>query len=141
MRPLRRIILHCSYTPPDMDIGVEDIRRWHVDYNKWRDIGYHYVVRRDGTVETGRPIAQAGAHVAGHNHDSIGICMVGGMRREGKLARPDCNYTAAQWAGLEDIVGNLIEWHPSIKDILGHRDLAPRECPCFDARAWESGFL
>jgi len=81
MRSIKKIIIHCSDTPDDMEIGRKEIHLWHTDPrpngNGWRDIGYHAVVRRDGTVEVGRPTAENGAHVRGHNHDSLGICWIG----------------------------------------------------------------
>lgn len=80
MREINLIVVHCTYSRPSMDIGVEEIRKWHVEGNSWTDIGYHYVIRRDGTIEDGRPIERPGAHVKGHNSNSIGIAWVGGWR-------------------------------------------------------------
>lgn len=128
MRFINKIIVHCSYTRPSQDIGVEDIRHWHVEENGWRDIGYHYVIRRDGSVETGRPITQAGAHTRGQNSSSIGICLVGGMSDDGM---PDANFTVQQYQSLK----SLIEFkHPNLA-IFGHRDFSSKPCPCFDVRA------
>ena len=72
------IVIHCADTYETMDIGAEDIRKWHVEERGWSDIGYHKVIRRDGTVETGRDIDVSGAHAAGFNSVSIGVCLVGG---------------------------------------------------------------
>ena len=66
-----------------MDIGVKEIRKWHVDENKWSDIGYHDVIRRNGAIETGRPLEKPGAHAKGHNQNAIGICLVGGKADDG----------------------------------------------------------
>jgi N-acetylmuramoyl-L-alanine amidase len=81
MRKINRIFVHCSDTPTGRDVSAADIKRWHTDPkpkgNGWRDIGYSHVIRIDGTIELGRPVEQVGAHVAGHNSDSIGICLVG----------------------------------------------------------------
>ena len=77
MRFIEKIVIHCTFTPPTMNIGVEEVRKWHVEENKWSDIGYHFVIRRDGTVESGRPVERPGAHVKGHNSNSIGIAWVG----------------------------------------------------------------
>ena len=82
MRKINEIILHCSATPASMDIGAKEIRDWHVNGNHWRDIGYHWVIRRDGTVEKGRPEYQVGAHCLNHNANSIGVCMVGGTKKD-----------------------------------------------------------
>lgn len=78
MRRLNKIIIHCSDSKPRMDIGVKTIRSWHVDERGWSDIGYHYVIRKDGQIEIGRPLSRKGSHCRGENWDSIGICWVGG---------------------------------------------------------------
>jgi len=138
MRTINKIIIHAAYTPPGMDIGAAEIRSWHVDGNGWADIGYNHVIRRNGVVEEGRPIEQQGAHVAGHNHDSIGICLVGGELAGAGAQTPDCNYTAAQWAALEALVGYYSRRFPGAA-IRGHRDYDPKKaCPCFDVAAWWS---
>ena len=76
-----KLILHCSDTPNTLDIGAKEIRDWHTAKpprgNGWSDIGYHYVIRRNGLLEYGRPEHKVGAHCRGHNQDSIGICFVG----------------------------------------------------------------
>ena len=131
MRKIDTIVIHASDTPPSMDVDAAEIRRWHVEDNGWRDIGYHWVVRRSGELEAGRPEPEPGAHVAGHNAHSIGICMVGG-RKEG--GGPDSNYTLAQWSTLHELLANLAERFPDAK-VVGHRDLdSSKACPCFDAK-------
>lgn len=131
---IKKLIIHAADTPADMDIGAEEIRRWHVDPkprgNGWSDIGYHYVIRRNGEIEKGRPDTRQGAHAAGHNAGSLGICLVGGM--------PDCNYTAAQWHSLESLVTSLLAQHPGA-EVIGHRDVSDKPCPMFDAVAWARG--
>ncbi|WP_026279092.1 N-acetylmuramoyl-L-alanine amidase [Thioalkalivibrio sp. ARh3] len=137
MREINQIIIHCADTPPSLDIGADTIQKWHVDGNGWRDIGYHYVIRRDGTVDSGRPLEQAGAHVRGQNDDSIGICLVGGQREQ--TSQPDSNFTAAQWRALESLVKQLQRDFPGAK-VSGHRDHDnSKACPCFDAKAWARG--
>ena len=79
MREINRIILHCSATPEGRDIDAATIKDWHVNGNGWSDIGYHYVIKLDGDIETGRQLDKVGAHCKGHNKDSIGICYIGGM--------------------------------------------------------------
>lgn len=126
---VKRIILHATATPPDRDVTAAEIRRWHVEGNGWSDIGYHYVIRRDGTLEKGRPDNVPGAHVAGHNHDSLGVALAGGWKG-------DCDYTAAQWATLAGLVRTLQVQHPDAK-VSGHRDYDDgKACPCFNAREW-----
>ena len=56
MRAINNIILHCSATQEGLDIGVDTIRRWHVTGNGWKDVGYHFIIKLDGTVEDGRPL-------------------------------------------------------------------------------------
>ena len=135
MRGIDKIVIHCADTPPGMDIGAAEIRKWHTDPppmgNGWDDIGYHYVIRRDGTLELGRAEEVVGAHVAGHNAHSIGICMVGG--------KYDADYTRAQWATLASIVEYLKGKYQKAK-VCGHRDLDKHKaCPRFDAISWWYG--
>lgn len=139
MREITHIVIHAADTPAEMDIGAAEIRRWHLERG-WSDIGYHYVVRREGVLETGRDLDgdgevldETGAHVLGHNRGTLGICLVGGRGPDGQ---PDCNFTAAQWASLEALVDYLVGRFPRA-DVCGHRDLDPaKACPCFDVRAW-----
>ena len=145
-----QIIVHGSYTPPTMDAGVEDIRDWHMARG-WSDIGYHYVIRRDGTLELGRPSKLIGAHAHGANRDSLGICLVGGMPAEGTPQRAlpahlawDCNYTRPQWAALAELVDSLLSEWPGVGlgSVIGHRDVpgTTKQCPGFDVAAWVAGW-
>ena len=133
MRRINKIIIHCSATPPAMDVGVAVIREWHVLGNGWSDIGYHYAIRRDGSLETGRPLEQPGAHTAGHNTDSIGICLAGGVGKDTKT--PENNFTQAQWKALERLVRRPAGQYPEA-DRYGHRDFAAKACPPFGPKAW-----
>lgn len=128
------IVVHHSATKRSQDIGVKEIRQWH-KAKGWSDIGYHYVIRRNGILETGRTLDQAGAHVQGHNHHSIGICLVGGLSDDGKDA--EYNYTADQISTLIKILRNANAAFPSA-EIVGHRDLDRKkpECPAFDVKTW-----
>lgn len=134
MRKITHIVIHCSATRPGADIGAKEIRKWHVQDNGWRDIGYHFVIRRNGEVETGRPVEQAGAHVSGHNAYTVGVCLAGGVDDRG---RPENNYTPEQWASLKELAGSLKQRFPNAV-IQGHRDFpgVKKDCPCFDARKW-----
>lgn len=141
MRKINLILVHCSATSPQMDVGVREIRSWHTlpppKGNGWADIGYHYVIRRDGTVEPGRPLAKAGAHAAGYNANSIGVCLVGGVDTGGKGGRAVNNFTAAQFKSLKRLLVQLQKDFPDAKRILGHRDVQPgKECPSFSMREW-----
>lgn len=97
------LTVHCSATPPDMDIGRDEIRQWHLQRG-WLDIGYHYVIRRNGDIELGRELHVQGAHVAGHNQDNIGICLVGGC--DGRMQAQD-NFTLAQRKTLFSLINQL----------------------------------
>lgn len=133
MRALDAIVIHCADTPAEMDIGAAEIRRWHIEGNGWKDIGYHYVIRRDGRVERGRSVELSGAHVAGHNAQTIGICLVGGR---GPDKRPLSNFTHAQWNALDELVRALRLKYGDLA-VKGHRDYdASKACPCFDVTAW-----
>jgi len=145
MREINRIIVHCSATPPSMDIGADEIRDWHTKPRPggrgWRDIGYHFVIRRDGTREPGRDLdkdgdifEEVGAHARGHNTDSIGICLVGGIDGAGKS---EANFTFMQYITLSTIISEIRNFHGDI-EVLGHRDLegVNKDCPCFNVKAF-----
>jgi N-acetylmuramoyl-L-alanine amidase len=132
VRQIDKIIIHCADTPAHMDIGVQEIARWHRDRG-WNDVGYHWVIRRNGTIEKGRDEAVQGAHVRGHNHDSIGVCLVGG--------KGGFNFNWRQVGALRNLITELLGRYPGA-DVLGHRELDPgKECPCFDVRAYFEGWL
>lgn len=128
MRKVNRIIIHCSATKPGMDIGAKEIRKWHMDGNGWKDIGYHYVIRLDGSIEKGRPLEQLGSHTAGHNADSIGICYVGGVDEKGKAKD---TLSPKQQKSLEDLITKLRERWPELT-LSGHNDYTKsKACPSF----------
>ena len=131
-RTIREIIIHCSATPEGRNYTVEDIRRWHRQQG-WSDIGYHYVIYRDGTIHEGRHVDIAGAHCVNHNAHSIGICYIGGVASNGKT--PKDTRTLAQRAALLSLLNELRQLYPNAK-IYGHRNFEPRKaCPSFDARS------
>lgn len=137
MKPRERtdyIVIHCSASPPTVDFGVKEIRRYHKSLG-WQDIGYHYVIRRDGTVEEGRKAGLIGSHVKGHNATSLGVCLVGGVNSAGK---PVFNFTADQMDSLATLVGKLRAVHNPNAKIVGHRDFAgvAKACPSFDVAVW-----
>lgn len=131
MRKLTKIILHCSATPAERDVDAAEIRRWHRDRG-WSDIGYHFVVRLDGTVEIGRSIEKIGAHCKGHNADSIGICYVGGLNYKGK--RSADTRTPEQKLALIKLVRQLRQEHGPL-ELHGHNEFSDKDCPCFDVQA------
>lgn len=129
MRKIDKIIVHCADTPEGRDVRVEEIRRWH-KAKGWNDIGYHYVIDIDGTIEAGRDIECAGAHTQGQNANSIGICYVGGC--DAKM-QPKDTRTEAQKQSLRLLIKFLKSKYKDAK-VFGHRDFAQKACPCFDAK-------
>ena len=133
------LIIHCAATTPTMNIGVKEIDRWHkqrgfFNFASGLSIGYHYVIRRDGTVEKGRPDSEAGAHAKGYNAHSLGICLVGGIDANGK---PENNFTPEQWGALIELVVKLAKsYHISRDKIIGHNQVAAKDCPCFSVPEW-----
>lgn len=128
MRKIDEIIVHCTATKAGKHFDVNDVRRWHLQRN-FRDIGYHFLVLLDGTVQQGRPVAEVGAHCTGHNTCSIGVCYVGGIAASG---RPADTRTPQQRQALRNLLTDLKRQFPKAV-IHGHRDFANKACPCFNA--------
>ena len=133
MKP-KFITVHCSATPPSMpNIGVIAIRKMHTDKG-WSDIGYHWVIKRDGTIQSGRSMTRSGAGVKGHNKDNIHICMIGGVDDNNK---PENNYTEHQFSSLRYLISDLSStFGVKQENIKGHRDYpnVAKACPCFDVQ-------
>lgn len=129
------IFVHAADTPPTMDIGWKEINQWHVKDNGWAAIGYHVVIRRDGTVEAGRPLDTVGSQVKGRNSNSVGICMIGGKGPFSGID-PTRHYTREQLVSLLAVLAELKEKYPQA-EIKGHRDADPsKQCPSFDVTGW-----
>lgn len=160
-RTINQIVIHCSASHNGRSLGngrgksvVEIIDIWHSNRGFKRSaadrdafnpilsaIGYHWVIDCNGTLETGRNIDEIGAHVAGHNANSLGICMVG----------TDA-FTTRQWEALHSLVKSLQQKYPTAK-VVGHRDLSPdlngdgkispneysKTCPGFCVVDWRMG--
>jgi N-acetylmuramoyl-L-alanine amidase len=138
-RTIDEIIIHCSATPEGRDYTVEDIRRDHKKQG-WSDIGYHYVIYRDGSIHEGRDVDLVGAHCSknGHNQHSIGICFIGGVENKPNtpyaLLKAKDTRTDAQKGALICLLYDLKKLYPKAQ-IWGHRDFdSGKECPSFDAR-------
>lgn len=140
MRKIDEIIVHCSATRPawmeafSTASKVNEIRRWHREDRGWSDIGYHYLIDRDGTVAEGRPVARAGAHVLGHNATTIGVCLIGG---HGAAARDvfDEHFTYSQSRALFALLRRLRDAHGRVP-VSGHNDYAAKGCPGFNVHEW-----
>jgi len=134
------IFVHCAATRPEWYEGrtltdkVAEIRRWHVEGNKWRDIGYHWIIDRDGSIAKGRDESEVGAHVAGRNTGSLGICLIGGFGSNEKDPF-EKNFTPAQDKALRALIEE-IQGRAAIKHIRGHNEVAAKACPGFQVSRW-----
>lgn len=139
MKPsdIEYIAVHAADTKPSMDVGVNEIRKWHVEERGWSDIGYHFVIKRDGSIESGRPLDRAGAHVKGYNSVSWGVCLAGGMAEDGSN---DCNFTKNQYLSLELLSSELLDKAPNAI-LQGHRDFkgVTKTCPNFNVKEFYYG--
>ena len=124
MRRIDKLIVHCSATPNDRDVTVDEIRDWHLARG-WSDIGYHYVIYRNGTIAAGRPVEKVGAHCHGQNAESIGVCLVGLD-----------SFKPEQFDALKHVYALLKNIFPEIEP-FGHRDFTDKKtCPNFEVRDW-----
>ena len=131
MRKIDTIIIHCSAVRPYQTSSAAEIDRWHKEMG-WKSIGYHFVIRRDGSVEAGRPVREIGAHCKGHNAHSIGVCYEGGLNFSGE---PADTRTQEQKSSLTLLLHGLKQTYPKAQ-IYGHKDFnSHKACPCFDAHS------
>ena len=142
-RAMDTIVIHCSATKENKDYSVKDIKKWHLQRG-FNDVGYHFVIKLDGTIELGRSLDKIGAHVTGNNAGSIGICYIGGLNSSGKAKD---TRTTEQKQSLIDLV-TILKTFISIKEVKGHRDYSKdlnnngiiepfeymKDCPCFDVK-------
>lgn len=143
MRQIGEIIVHCTATRPDwmaarpISEKVAEIRRWHVDGNGWRDIGYHYIIDRNGNVAKGRADSAMGAHTKGRNAQSLGVALIGGhggSETDGFSA----HFTPAQDSALRGLISDLKSTYGDIP-VTGHNQYAAKACPCFHVPDWFEG--
>lgn len=125
-RKIDKIILHCTATKEGKDYTVEQVRQWHVKDRNFADIGYHYLIRLDGTVEEGRPIDRIGAHCTGQNAHSIGIVYAGGLDSDGN---PKDTRTPSQRNAMRALVDYLKRKYGA--SVHCHNEFANKECPSF----------
>ncbi|HJD76347.1 MAG TPA: N-acetylmuramoyl-L-alanine amidase [Bacteroides reticulotermitis] len=145
MRKINLLVIHCSATRADRTLTVFDLETDH-RRRGFNGIGYHYYIRKDGTVHLTRPLESIGAHAKGFNANSIGICYEGGLDCEG---HPADTRTEEQQTALRLLVHQLSQRFPDCR-VCGHRDLSPdlnnngeiepeewiKLCPCFDVTQW-----
>ena len=130
MRDIDKIIVHCSATPEGRPTTVEEIKQWHLQRG-WKDIGYHYVIYLDGTIHRGRPESVVGAHCSGYNKNSIGVCYIGGVDKDGKT--PKDTRTEGQKRALREILNRLKRDYPKAT-LHGHNEVANKACPSFNVK-------
>lgn len=129
MRFITLLIIHCSAVMPFQTSSVEQINEWHLAKGWSNGCGYHYVIRRDGAIEKGRPDEMVGAHCLNHNRHSLGICYEGGLDANGN---PADTRTKAQKESMLNLLTELKKQHPNAV-IVGHSTFTNKACPCFDA--------
>ena len=132
MRKIDMIVVHCSGSRCNHPYTMQQLHHDHVVVNGWFYIGYHFYITRDGVVHVCRPIERMGAHALGYNAHSIGICYEGGLSPSGCIAD---TRTPEQKTAMRQLIIDLHRRFPTIKTVLGHRDLpgVQKACPCFDA--------
>lgn len=126
------IVVHCAATQNKPTIDRVSIDQMH--RGKFLCIGYHFVITTDGRIQRGRDLDVVGAHVKGYNHNSVGICLIGGIDRKGKSVD---NFTEAQKKSLRELITYLLSLYPNAQ-VQGHRDFpnVAKDCPCFDVKTW-----
>ena len=129
MRNITEIIIHCSATKEDRPVSVADIDRWHREKG-CKEIGYHYVIYRDGSIHPGRALEKVGAHCLGHNQQSIGICYIGGLDKQGV---PKDTRTPQQKEALVSLIQTFLLAYPNAT-VHGHNEFANKDCPCFNVQ-------
>ncbi len=137
LEDVRLIVIHASATRPRVDIDASTIRRWHMEERGWSDIGYHYVIRLNGVIETGRSLTRMGAHVKGHNRNSIGICLIGGYGGAATDAFED-HFRLEQRTSLIELLHKVLHDIGDCTEvrIAGHNEFANKGCPCFSVPLW-----
>lgn len=146
MARLEKLVIHCTATPAGRAVTGDDIRHWHLSPvtqggRGWRQVGYTYLIRLDGSIE--QLVANNNDDVvdpweitngaAGHNATSMHIVYAGGVARDGRT--PADTRTPAQRLTLERFVRDFHARHPHAA-IVGHNQLAAKACPSFDVPAW-----
>ena len=139
MRPITEIIIHCTATRPEWRAGKSlaekfaEVRQWHLARG-FADIGYHYLIDRDGQVMVGRDIGRVGAHVKGRNTGTIGVALFGGhgSSENDRFAE---NFNAAQDEALENLLDQLRDEFGPLR-VSGHNEYAAKACPGFNVPEW-----
>ena len=128
-RPVRevdRVFLHCSASDNPEHDNIDVVRGWHVDDKGWDDVGYHYFIRRDGTLEAGRPLEKSPAAQIGNNAGTVAICLHGLMRER---------FTKAQYRTLMILASDIDDAYGGMLSFHGHCEVSSKPCPVFPYRA------
>ena len=118
------IVVHHTGNPLDDDLSAEEIHRSHIVNNGWSGCGYHFIIRKDGTIEEGRPLWAMGSHAYGENWRSVGVHLCGNF----EISVP----TEAQIESAAYLIGWLCDYYdltPTAETVVGHRDLMATACP------------
>lgn len=136
MREIDEIILHCTATPPGREVDIAEVRRWHTQGRNWSDVGYHYLIQLDGSLQAGRPLERQGAHVKGRNETTVGICYVGGLDHDGKACD---TMTVDQEETFEHLCFALQLVLARPLQVSGHNQYSSKACPGFSVpEKWPS---
>jgi N-acetylmuramoyl-L-alanine amidase len=130
----KRIMLHC--TANSGDVSFEQLYALHVGKNGWSDVGYHFLIRTDGTIQACRDISKVGAGCSGQNHDTIHIAYAGGILSDGSSID---NRTPQQIESMVWLIRHLATQYDDLddpQDIVGHNQFAAKDCPCFNVPNW-----
>ncbi len=128
-RPVNRVFLHCSASDLPSHDNVQTMRQWHIEKgykDDWGkpEVGYHFYIRKDGTLEIGRNLESNPDAQAGHNKGTIAICL-GGLKKE--------KFTQAQFLTLRELCEAIHQQLP-LATFHGHKEVSARACPVFDYR-------
>lgn len=132
---VKYVVVHCTATPEGRDVTAEEVNQWHQRERGFMMIGYHYLIKLDGTIEQGRPEWMQGAHCAAGNMNkkSIAVCYVGGLTADGKVTKD--TRTIEQKLAMDYLIGDLKQRYPGVK-VIGHCDVNKgKACPCFNVQA------
>lgn len=131
-RQIMFIVLHCTATQPN--VSVDNIKRYWREELKWKNPGYHYLVKPSGEIVKLQDENKIANGVAGNNEHSIHLSYIGGIDKAGK---PKDTRSRAQETAMFNKIVELTERYPNAK-VVGHRDFpgVKKACPSFDAKKW-----